>query len=143
SEDRAAADPVRGLAVTLTCAAGALLLPRLDARAAYLAHAPGRRGARAALGELPLHDLPQEVLVHFGAEDLVGQIDLPNVVAGGVLEIDFHGGVSGLDLDVDAGREVELHQRVEGLLRRLEDVEQTLVGANLELLARLLVGVRR
>src|SRR3954452_24120334 len=49
----------------------------------------------------------------------------------------------GLDLDVDAGRQVELHQRVEGLLGRLEDVEQTLVGADLELLARLLVGVRR
>src|SRR3954471_14403060 len=51
--------------------------------------------------------------------------------------------VSGLDLDVDAGREVQLHQCVERLLRRLEDVEQALVRANLELLARLLVGVRR
>src|SRR5215470_6168993 len=50
---------------------------------------------------------------------------------------------SGLDLDVDAGREVELHQRVERLLRRLEDVEEPLVGADLELLARLLVHVRR
>src|SRR3569833_921700 len=50
---------------------------------------------------------------------------------------------SGLDIDVDAGRQVELHERVEGLLRRREDVEQALVGADLELLARLLVGVRR
>src|SRR5690349_22178111 len=49
---------------------------------------------------------------------------------------------SGLDLDVHAGREIELHQRVERLLRRLEDVEQALVGADLELLARLLVAVR-
>src|SRR5215831_15501291 len=48
-----------------------------------------------------------------------------------------------LDLDVDAGGEVELAERVDRLLRRLEDVEQTLVGANLELLARLLVDVRR
>src|SRR5687767_9306202 len=50
---------------------------------------------------------------------------------------------SGLDLDVHAGRQVQLHQGVEGLLGRLEDVEQPLVRADLELLARLLVGVRR
>src|SRR5262249_13564429 len=53
------------------------------------------------------------------------------------------GTASGLDFHVDAGREVELHQRVEGLLRRLEDVEEPLVRADLELLARLLVHVRR
>jgi hypothetical protein len=41
-----------------------------------------------------------------------------------------------LDLDVDAGGEVELHQRVHGLRRRIDDVEQALVGADLELLAR-------
>src|SRR2546422_10868687 len=48
-----------------------------------------------------------------------------------------------LDLHVDAGREVELAEGVDRLLRRLEDVEQALVGADLELLARLLVDVRR
>src|SRR5437867_9724588 len=48
-----------------------------------------------------------------------------------------------LDLDVDAGREVELAEGVDRLLRRIEDVEQALVGADLELLARLLVDVRR
>src|SRR3954470_5905322 len=48
-----------------------------------------------------------------------------------------------LDLHIDAGRQIELHQRVDGLRRRLEDVDQPLVGANLELLARLLVDVRR
>src|SRR6476660_1605306 len=47
------------------------------------------------------------------------------------------------DLDVDAGRKVELHQRVHRLRRRLEDVDQTLVRADLELLARFLVDVRR
>src|SRR5262245_32227853 len=48
-----------------------------------------------------------------------------------------------LDFDVDARRQVELHQRVDGLRRRLEDVDQPLVRADLELLARLLVDVRR
>ena len=48
-----------------------------------------------------------------------------------------------LDLDVDAGGEVELHQRVDRLRRRIDDVEQALVGADLELLAALLVDVRR
>src|SRR5689334_24061914 len=48
-----------------------------------------------------------------------------------------------LDLDVDAGREVELHQRVDGLRGGIDDIEQALVGAHLELLAALLVDVRR
>src|SRR5215212_3855044 len=48
-----------------------------------------------------------------------------------------------LDLDVDAGRQIQLHQRVHGLRRGLEDVDQPLVRADLELLARLLVDVRR
>src|SRR6185437_10922794 len=47
------------------------------------------------------------------------------------------------DLHVDAGGEVELHQRVHGLRRGLHDIEQPLVGPHLELLARLLVDVRR
>ena len=47
-----------------------------------------------------------------------------------------------LDLDVDAAREIELHQRVHRLGRGIEDVEQPLVGAHLELLARGLVHVR-
>src|SRR4051812_7024281 len=47
-----------------------------------------------------------------------------------------------LDLDVDAGGKIQLSERVDRLLRRLEDVEQALVGADLELLARLLVDVR-
>src|ERR1051326_2106638 len=48
-----------------------------------------------------------------------------------------------LDLDVDAGRKVELHQSVDGLRGRIDDVEQPLVRAHLELLAALLVDVRR
>src|SRR3954470_24091166 len=50
---------------------------------------------------------------------------------------------SELDLDVDTGGEVELHQRVHGLRGRIDDVEQALVGAHLELLAALLVDMRR
>src|SRR5262249_33111262 len=48
-----------------------------------------------------------------------------------------------LDLDVHAGRQIELAEGVDRLLGRLEDVEQSLVGSDLELLARLLVDVRR
>src|SRR5690606_36526678 len=44
---------------------------------------------------------------------------------------------------VDTGREVESHQGVNGLGGRVEDVDQALVGAHLEVLARVLVLVRR
>src|SRR5580693_1497169 len=50
---------------------------------------------------------------------------------------------SELDLDVDAGGEVELHQSVDGLRRRIDNVEHAFMGADLELLARLLVDMRR
>ena len=48
-----------------------------------------------------------------------------------------------LDLNIHAGRQIELHQRVDRLRRGLENIEQALVRANLELLARFLVHVRR
>src|SRR5438094_846476 len=47
-----------------------------------------------------------------------------------------------LDLDVDARWKVQLHQRVDGLLRRIVVVDEPLVGADLELLARVLVDER-
>src|SRR5258708_20050304 len=50
---------------------------------------------------------------------------------------------SELDFDVDAGGEVELHQRVHRLRRRIDDIEQSLMRAHLELLAALLVDMRR
>src|SRR3954468_3772410 len=50
---------------------------------------------------------------------------------------------SELDLDVDASGEIELHQRVHRLRRRIDDIEQSFVRAHLELLAALLVDVRR
>src|SRR5690606_9923918 len=48
-----------------------------------------------------------------------------------------------LDLDVHAGGQVELHQRVHGLRGGVHDIEHALVRADFELLARLLVDVRR
>src|SRR5262249_7891721 len=48
-----------------------------------------------------------------------------------------------LDLGVDAGGKVELHQRVHRLRRGIENVHQPLVRANLELLAGFLIDVWR
>src|SRR6267143_1313027 len=42
---------------------------------------------------------------------------------------------SKLDLDVDAGGKIELHQRVHRLRRRIDDIEQAFVRAHFELLA--------
>src|ERR1035441_2574489 len=50
---------------------------------------------------------------------------------------------SELDLDVDACGQVQPHQRVDGLRRGVDDVNQALVRAHLEVLARVLVLVRR
>src|SRR3990170_5185719 len=47
-----------------------------------------------------------------------------------------------LDLDVDAGGKIELGQRVHRLGPGIVDIEQPLVGAELELLPALLVDVR-
>src|SRR5215217_2470627 len=47
--------------------------------------------------------------------------------------------MSELDLDVDAGRKVEPHQRVDRLRGRRVDVDQPLVRPNLEVLPRVLV----
>src|SRR5690348_8403099 len=48
-----------------------------------------------------------------------------------------------LDLYIHAGREVQLHQSVNRLLRGLEDIEQTFVRTQLKLLTRFLIYVRR
>src|SRR6476620_9327289 len=52
-------------------------------------------------------------------------------------------GSSELDLDVDVRRQVETHQRVDRLGGRVDDVDEALVGAHLEVLAGVLVLVRR
>src|SRR5881227_2148658 len=48
-----------------------------------------------------------------------------------------------LDLHIHPSGEIKLHKRIHGLRRRIEDVQQTLVRADLELLSRFLVHVRR
>src|SRR5690625_2330854 len=47
-----------------------------------------------------------------------------------------------LDLDIDTGGKVELHQRVHRLRCRVDDIEQPLMRADLELLPAFLVHVR-
>src|SRR6185295_1278212 len=49
----------------------------------------------------------------------------------------------GLNLNVHARGQIQLHQRINRLRRRIENVHQPLVRANFELLARLLIDVRR
>src|SRR5205085_10295797 len=48
-----------------------------------------------------------------------------------------------LDLHIHACGKIELHQRIHGLRRRIENVKQTFVRADLKLFAGLLVHVRR
>src|SRR3954451_3825563 len=50
---------------------------------------------------------------------------------------------SHLDLDVDAGRKAESQQGADGLRARVQDVDEPLVGADLELLPAVLVDERR
>src|SRR5580693_8307421 len=48
-----------------------------------------------------------------------------------------------LNLDIHASRQIQLHQRIHRLLCRLENIEQPLMRADLKLLPRLLIHVRR
>src|ERR1019366_9165382 len=48
-----------------------------------------------------------------------------------------------LNLDVHPRRQIKLHQRIDRLLRRLQNVKQALVRADLKLFPRLLIHVRR
>src|SRR6267154_64251 len=48
-----------------------------------------------------------------------------------------------LNLNIHAGRQIELHQRIDRLLCRLENIEQALVGTDFKLLPRFLIDVRR
>src|SRR5690625_5549080 len=50
---------------------------------------------------------------------------------------------SELDLDVDVSRQVESHQRINGLRRRVNYVDEALMCAHLKVLAAVLVLMRR
>ena len=52
-------------------------------------------------------------------------------------------GLLQLDLDVDTGGQIELHQGINGFVRGIDDVHQAKVGPDLELITRGLVDVRR
>jgi len=51
--------------------------------------------------------------------------------------------ILGLDLDIHARREVEAHQRVDRLLRRISNNDQAFVYTHFILVARVLVDERR
>src|SRR5437870_6447581 len=93
--------------------------------------AGGDHGARPGLDDGHRHEHP------------LRGVDLRHAELSSDEAAERHVALLELDLHVDAGGEVELAEGVDRLLRRLEDVEQALVGADLELLARLLVDVRR
>src|ERR1700687_372001 len=48
-----------------------------------------------------------------------------------------------LNLHIHARRQIQLHQRIDRLLRRLQNIQQPLVGADFKLLPRLLIHMRR
>src|SRR5215469_1027269 len=56
---------------------------------------------------------------------------------------DFPGLSLGLEFDIDAGRQIEMHESIHRLRRGLKNVNQALVRAHLEMFTRLLVVVRR
>jgi len=47
------------------------------------------------------------------------------------------------NLDVHTCRQIQLHQRIDRLRRRIENVHQAFVRSDLKLLTRLLIDVRR
>ena len=60
-----------------------------------------------------------------------------------LLTVELVGWVLNVDGDVDARREIELFEFIDRLSGRLYDINQTLVGAGLKLLHRLLIDVGR
>ncbi len=60
-----------------------------------------------------------------------------------LLTVELVGWVLNVDGDVDARREIELFEFIDRLSGRLDDINQTLVGAGLKLLHRLLIDVGR
>src|SRR5215211_9080265 len=106
--------------------------PKASCTAAY----PSRSGSRTPVtGQGPAWITVTGTRVPSSVNTWVMPIFLPMMAATGA---------SGFDLDVDARRErVQALQGVDRLRGRLMDVDQPLVGADLEVLARILVLERR
>src|SRR5262249_11677551 len=77
----AAAHPLGGADGALASAAGALLLVGLLAATADERGVLDADGAPAAVDRLVLGDLIEEVGIGLGAEDGVGEVDLPHLLA--------------------------------------------------------------
>src|SRR5260370_40076322 len=86
----------------------------------------------ARLGENAAH--PTFLCDHSGTHrhyPLLLPPSLPSPACGGGAG---RGWVLELDLDIDAGSEIELHQSIDRLGRRIHDVEEPLVGTHFKLL---------
>src|SRR3989475_3083 len=119
----------------------------LEARPLHVAQQPARGALRLPRAEAELDPVPGDLhhgtgarLDHrhrhrraFRVED-ARHAELPADQSGHSL---LH-----LDFDIHARRQIELRQRVDRLGARVHDVDQPLVGLQLELLAALLVDVR-
>src|SRR5580698_1435600 len=91
AEDLAAADVVGRAARALAGVAGPLLLVGLLAAAAHVGAGLGGVGPGPLGGALGVHHLPQEMLLHLGPEDGVGEADLPHGLALDIDDVDLHG----------------------------------------------------
>src|SRR5690606_33634911 len=86
----ATADRDRRALVAPAGVAGALLLVGLGVRTGDLAPGLDLVGTRARLGPLPLHHLPEEVLVHVLGEDGLVELDRAHRLARDIFHVDLH-----------------------------------------------------
>ena len=98
---------------------------------------------RAESGDLSGHDVRHRVRCRFDnrAGDLLA-LFVEDLGHAQLFSNDSDHFLLDLDLDVDTSGEIQLGERVDGCGAGVEDVDQALVGLELELLARLFVDVR-
>ena len=128
--DPATTHKLDGAARTLPCVAGALLTVRLGAGTRTLRLGLDQVGASARLCALPADNLPVKVRLYFSSKDRAVELDRADGLTLEVDDVDVrHDQLLALDLDVNAGSEFKLHQRIKRLLTRLDDVQKSLVCA--------------
>jgi hypothetical protein len=112
-------------ATTLTCSAGAFLSERFCTTAGHFASTFSRRCARTSLGELPFDDLIEEVALYLCRENHIGNLYRPDLFATQIInrERSHRSSSSGLQFNVNAGGQIQLHQGIQRLWRWLQDVE--------------------